>query len=88
MTTSHNPYAPTQKAPEARVEAVEPEETQEETVETEEPETEPEGVPEGSAAEVLEWVGEDKNRAQQALEAEDAGQQRIGLSRKLKDLAE
>lgn len=79
-----NPYAPkrqTAKAPKTAQESTEPQESVEES-------TEPQGVPDGPAAEVLEWVGEDKDRAQQALEAEEDGQQRVGLTRKLKELAE
>lgn len=88
MPTSHNPYAPHGKAPKASVEPEKAEEPQE-PVETEEaPEEATQGVPQGSAAEVLEWVGEDKDRAKEALEAEEAGHQRIGLTRKLKELAE
>lgn len=37
-----------------------------------ETETNADAVPAGSAKEVLEWVGDDKGRAQQALEAEHA----------------
>jgi hypothetical protein len=84
MPTSHNPYAPHSKAPEAAVEV----EKEAEAPESVEESTEPQGVPEGSAAEVLEWVGDDKDRAKEALEAEEAGQQRVGLSKKLKELAE
>lgn len=89
MTTSHNPYAPRVKASEAPVEAentdnkAELEETPTETVEGSES-----VVPDGPAAEVLEWVGTDKDRAKTALEAEEAGQQRVGLTKKLKELAE
>ena len=84
MPTEHDPYAPHTEAPEAAVE-VEKEETVQEPEETTE---EAQGVPDGSAAEVLEWVGDDKDRAKEALEAEDAGQQRIGLTRKLKELVD
>jgi len=84
MSTSHNPYAPRVKASEAAVEVEKTEEVQE-SVETA---PEPQGVPDGPAAEVLEWVGDDKDRAKQALEAEEAGQQRVGLTKKLKELAE
>lgn len=84
MATAHNPFAPTQKAPEGALTAEEAPEPQEpeETVE------EPQGVPEGPAAEVLEWVGDDKDRAKEALESEEAGQQRVGLTKKLKEIAE
>ena len=30
------------------------------------------GVPKGTTKEILEWVGDDKDRAQQALDAEEA----------------
>ena len=39
-----------------------------------------EPVPEGSAAEVLAWVDGDVDRAQAALDAENAGKQRVGLT--------
>lgn len=84
MPTSHNPFAPHGKAPKAS-EAPEKVEETEEPAETVE---EAQGVPQGSAAEVLEWVGEDKDRAKEALDAEEEGQQRIGLSRKLRELLE
>lgn len=44
------------------------------------------GVPEGTVAEVLDWVGEDPERARQALEAERAGQQRTTLTSQLEAL--
>lgn len=43
-------------------------------------------VPVGSVAEVLEWVGEDQERAQLALDVETAGHQRKTLLKQLKDL--
>jgi hypothetical protein len=43
----------------------------------------PEVVPEGSVAEVLEWVGDSPLRASEALEAEQAGQQRTTLVEEL-----
>jgi hypothetical protein len=92
MPTSHNPYAPHSKVTEPSVTV---EETKDEQVLRESvaaPENPTEGsentVPEGPAAEVLEWVGDDKDRAKVALEAEEAGQQRVGLTKKLKELAE
>lgn len=78
-----NPYAPRTQAPEASVTVEEPEEVQESV----EIATEPEGVPDGPAVEVLAWVGEDKGRAEEALKVENAGQQRVGLTKKLKELA-
>lgn len=88
MPTEHDPYAPHTDAPEADIKATEAEESQEPKETEEAPEEATQGVPEGSAADVLAWVGEDKDRAKEALEVEQAGQQRIGLSRKLKELAE
>jgi hypothetical protein len=44
-------------------------------------------VPDGTAEEVLDWVGEDKTRAQQALDAEQAKEKpRKGLTEALDDL--
>lgn len=45
-------------------------------------------VPEGSAAKVLEWVGDDRTRAQAALAAEKRGDKRTTLTKKLKDILE
>jgi hypothetical protein len=45
-------------------------------------------VPEGSAAKILEWVGEDRERASAALEAEKSGQGRKTLVAKLEGLLE
>lgn len=44
------------------------------------------GVPEGTIAEVLAWVGSDPDRAQQALDAERAGQNRSTLITQLQEL--
>jgi len=93
MPTSHNPYAPHSKVSEPSV-TVEESDSDKDLAETatapvvasEAPEETT--VPEGPAAEVLEWVGDDKDRAKTALEAEEAGQQRVGLTKKLKELAE
>lgn len=43
-------------------------------------------VPEGTIAEITEWVGEDTARAARALEAEETGQQRKSLIKTLKSL--
>lgn len=44
-------------------------------------------VPEGTTAEVLAWVGEDRERAQQALDAEkDADKPRSTLTRELEKI--
>jgi len=92
MPTSHNPYAPHSKVsePAVTVEESKNEESLKESATAPENATSASEntVPDGPAAEVLEWVGEDKDRAKQALEAEEAGQQRVGLTKKLKELAE
>lgn len=82
MATPTNPYAPSTQLPRASVKAAEEIKAPEPV---EEP-VSPDEVPEGSAAEVLAWVGEDAERAQRALDAEEAGQQRVGLTKKLKEL--
>jgi hypothetical protein len=46
-----------------------------------------EAPPEGTVSEVLAWVGDDAGRAQQALEAEQAGKQRATLISELQRLA-
>lgn len=47
------------------------------------------GVPKGSSKEVLEWVGEDQERARQALEAEQSDDKpRKGLVKELEELLE
>lgn len=82
MATSNNPYAPSSQAVSKPVEPQEVTEAPEPVEEV----VDPQSVPEGPAAEVLAWVGEDKDRAQQALDAEEEGQQRVGLTKKLKEL--
>ena len=82
MTPSHNPYAPKSQTTDG---AVKPPTTPK----PQEPEkvvVDPEAVPDGSAADILRWVGKDSERAQKALDAEEAGQQRVGLSKKLAEL--
>ncbi|MEV0608122.1 hypothetical protein AB0I61_17325 [Polymorphospora rubra] len=44
-------------------------------------------VPTGSIADVLEWVGDDPDRAQRALDAEQAGKARTSLMPELERLA-
>lgn len=44
-------------------------------------------VPDGTVQDVLDWVGDDPGRAQAALDAEDAGQQRSTLITRLEALA-
>lgn len=47
------------------------------------------GVPQGTATEVLDWVGEDKDKAQLALDAEDAsGEPRKTVVAKLQGILE
>ena len=46
----------------------------------------PDAVPDGSAAVVMSWVGDDADRAQAALTAEQAGQQRKGLTADLEKM--
>lgn len=82
MSTPTNPYAPATRGPRAAVKASEEPKAPEPV---EEPKS-PEDVPDGPAAEILAWVGEDSARAQRALDAEEAGQQRVGLTKKLKEL--
>jgi hypothetical protein len=43
-------------------------------------------VPEGSIKTVLAWVGDDKTKAQAALDAEKDGQQRSTLIKELEDI--
>jgi len=43
-------------------------------------------VPDGSAATVLDWVGSDIDRAQAALDAEQEGKQRVGLTADLEKM--
>jgi hypothetical protein len=45
-------------------------------------------VPQGSSDTVLAWVGDDRDRAARALEAERAGQQRSTLIAKLEAIAD
>lgn len=80
MGTSTNPYAPTPAKP--PVTPQNPAQPQEPA----KPAVDPEMVPDGPAAAVLKWVGKDSDRAQRALDAEEAGQQRVGLVKKLKEL--
>lgn len=74
MGTVSDPYAAgdfVEDAPEVRGEAEEPQAPV---------------VPAGNVSEVLEWVGEDKERAQLALDAEKAGHNRKTLVKQLKEL--
>ena len=73
MSTS-NPYAAKSKA----------EKVEDASSDTQEPKALE--VPAGSVAEVLEWVGEDQERAAAALEAEKAGHERKTLIAKLEEL--
>ena len=74
MGTVSDPYAAgnfVEDAPEAREEVVEPQAPV---------------VPAGNVSEVLDWVGEDQERAKLALEAEKAGHNRKTLVKQLKEL--
>lgn len=45
------------------------------------------GVPKGTTNEITEWVGDDRNKAKQALEAEEkSGEPRRGLVKKLQEI--
>jgi hypothetical protein len=63
-----------------------------ETVELPEPEDEGddtqemEPVPAGAAHEIMSWVGDDMDRARAALEAEQEGKQRVGLTADLEKM--
>lgn len=49
-----------------------------------EPEASPGDVPEGTTAEILDWVGDDLDRAQRALDTEQANERpRVGLTSEL-----
>lgn len=78
MATGINPFASksavTKKAVKAPVEAIE----------TDAP-TDPQ-VPAGSVSEILEWVGDNEERAAEALEAEHAGHARKTLIAKLEEI--
>lgn len=88
-----NPYKPRKRiVEEAVVEetAVETPET-EETVSDEAPETVEtvsDEVPEGTIKEVLDWVGEDADKAVEALTAEEAGERRKTLIKSLEEIIE
>lgn len=47
---------------------------------------EAEAVPEGKVSEILEWVGEDVERAVEALTAEEAGARRSTLIKALEEI--
>lgn len=86
MTHPHDPYAPQDpyiveaKRPE-NGDAKTPVATPDETPEVE--------VPKGTTAEVSDWVGSNKERAQQALDAEEAtGKPRKTLVADLKEILE
>lgn len=85
-----DPYAAKSKSSK-KVEAPKPEETQIEDTnaarQVEESEsTTTEEVPTGTVDEVLEWVGDDKDRAALALEAEKSGKNRKSLISELEEL--
>jgi len=71
--SKHNPYAP-------KVKKTEPVQV-EEVIEEQKLE-----VPEGSVASILKWVGDDKEKAEAALEAEKAGKDRVTLIEQLEEI--
>lgn len=77
-----NPYKPRKRNTEEAV----VEETVVETPETEE--TPSNEVPDGTIKEVLDWVGEDADRAVEALTAEEAGERRKTLIKALEEIIE
>lgn len=70
--------------PKANVEEV-PEVSEEAVESPEKPEL---SVPEGTIKKVLEWVGDDEQKAQAALNAEVDGENRTTLVNKLKEILE
>lgn len=84
--SDHDPYAPVTEEANPTVEvpsfapAGEPEDLKIPSTE------EASNVPEGSVKEVLGWVGEDSEKAKQALEAEEAGEGRKTLVSKLNEI--
>lgn len=64
-----NPYEPLSKASDNLKKDENPENEPTDTVSEEE---NVDGVPEGNISEINDWVGEDKDRAQLALDAENA----------------
>ena len=95
MTHNHDPFSPsaavkavTGKAAGVTDDAPAPEAPQgEPTAQQAAPPTANEnGVPQGTVGEVLEWVGDDKERARAALDAEHAtGEPRKSLVRRLEE---
>lgn len=82
MPNSHDPYAP--QDPEA-YEARTGNEPKPAPVEVKE---EAPAVPKGTTAEVLDWVGDSKERASLALQAEeDSGKPRKGLVEELTEIS-
>lgn len=77
-----NPYKPRKRIVEEAV----VEETAVETPET--VETVSDEAPEGTIKEVLDWVGEDADKAVEALTAEEAGERRKTLIKALEEIIE
>lgn len=89
--STHNPYEGTTPIfVEHVADAAEPEEVSVETPAEETPQTTAapavDPVPEGTAKEVLAWVGEDKERAARALVAEVEGNDRKTLVKALREI--
>ena len=58
------------------------------TVESPATDADGDGVPDGNVGQVLDWVGDDPERARQALDAETAGKNRAGITGPLGKLLE
>jgi hypothetical protein len=86
------PESQPQSAPEPQTavpEQSEPEQSEPEQSEPGQSESEDEPVPAGTTAEILAWVGDDKERAQRALDKEQADDKpRAGLTGELKEVLE
>lgn len=87
-----NPFAPMKKASFDTAEEVENDRPEyvEPEVEASDDNAEETSVPDGTAKEVMDWVDDDKDRALQALHAEEAKEDggRTGLKRDLNKLIE
>lgn len=84
-----------QQAEQSQQQAEQSQQTDEETTEDqpssdeEEDDDDSEPVPDGTTAEILQWAGDDQDKAQRALDKEQADQKpRPGLTRGLKKILE
>ena len=86
MPTDYDPFRPDEdvEEPKQDVTAEDAQQVQEKL-----DEQQPDHVPSGSTKEVLQWVGDDKDKARRALEKEEAHEQpRKGLVRELNEVLE